>query len=188
MLSHCNFCHEAIPEQTAECPFCGEVNGVPGCTRHYFRQYYLAACPLCQARPLLKTDRVCPNCNANLHEFSVDWGFSQPNAKRANKFARKLATAEKPPGLVWHHSEGKGRICVSVDIGAERDWAFSFQSLCINAGFGLRGTEYRHAGRLCKASLPGRWLMCFFGYRQLVDVPEKLRAVAFEYSDWNGEY
>ena len=188
MTKSCDFCHESVPEQTEECPFCGEVNGLPGSTRHYFRRYYLAPCPVCGAKPLLKADRFCQKCGANLHEFSVDWAFGQPNAERADRLARTLAKAEKPPGIVWEHSQRKGRISVRVDVGADRNWAFSFCNLCSSTGFGVRGTAYRHAGRLCRPTLPQRWLMCFFGYRELTDVPEKLRAVAFEDVGWHGEY
>lgn len=187
MLSSCNFCHEPIPDQTAECPFCGEVNGVPGCTRHYFRQYYLAACPICQTKPLLRTDRFCPKCNVNLYQFSVEWGSSLRHADNATRFARKLANAQRPPGVVWEHLERKGRIRVDVDVGPNRGLAFSFASLCQYAGV-VRGTECQHAGRSCWSSLPDKWVLCFLGYKQLVDVPEKLSSIAFDDSAWPGCY
>lgn len=187
MLSSCDFCHEALPDQTAECPFCGEVNGVPGCTRHYFRQYYLAACPLCQARPLLRTDRFCPKCHVNLHQFSVEWGPGLRNADSATRVARKLAKAERPPGVNWEHLEQKGRIRVSFDVRANRGWAFSFGSLCTYAGL-VRGMECQHAGRLCSPRLPDKWILCFLGYQQLVDVPEKLKTIAFDDSGWDRHY
>lgn len=183
----CDFCHEPIPAQAAECPYCGEANGVPGCTRHYFRQYFLAACPLCQARPLLKTDRVCSKCNCNLHEFSVEWGPSLRHADHSTRFARKLAKAERPPGVVWEHLERKGCIRINVDVGADREWAYSFGRLCTYAGV-VRGTECRHAGRLCSSSLPDKWILCFLGYQQLGDVPEKLRTIAFDDSGWHLYY
>lgn len=186
-MKSCDFCHESILESTLECPYCGEVNGVPGSTRHYFRQYYLAACPLCEGKPLLKTDQVCPQCNINLHRFSLEWGSRLRHSENATRFARKLAKAEKPPGVLWEHLERKGRCSVSVDVGADRQWAFSFGSLCTYAGV-VSGTECRHAGRLCQARLPDRWISCFLGYRKLEDLPDKLRAVAFEDTDWAGQY
>lgn len=187
MSKICDFCHESIPDEDSECPFCGEVNGLPGCTRHYFHQYFLRVCPLCEFRPLLKADRSCPKCNVNLHRFSLEWGFNLPHSESATRLARRLEKTEKPPGVVWEHLERKGRICVAVDIGADRHWAFSFGHLCMCLT-SLRGTECRHAGRLCRLSLPQEWIRCFFGYRKPGEEPEKLRDIAFEHSDWRGQY
>jgi len=135
MSKNCDFCQESISEQALECPFCGEENGVPGCTRHFFRRYYLAACPLCEGKPLLRTDRVCPQCSASLHEFSVEWGFNQRQADKANRLARKLESAEKPHGVAWEHLEREGRITVTFDVATDRDWASSFLDLCSKAWF-----------------------------------------------------
>lgn len=187
MLTTCPFCNESVDDSAASCPFCGESTDISSGTRHYFRTYRFRECPLCAARPLLRSAVLCPKCQATLHQFSLEWGANLPRAEQLTRAARKLATASSQPGLSWKHEERKGRIRVSVELLAGLKGAFSFINLCQSAEL-LRGTECKHAGRLCKTSLPQNWIRCFFLARDEGDFPEQVRLFAFEDYDWRVEY